>query len=164
MEADVSVTAIMTPGNQGQRPETTVRTAQVSREDQEETVRTEADVSVTAIMTPEIRVRDAEMMVRTAQVSREDQEETARDGGGRFRDGNNDSRNQGQGRRNDGQRPSGGRNREEAVWAAKFRSDGKTDHQRIQKSAMTAEETTVRMKVDKFEEQKSNRLGQGGNK
>ena len=56
----------------------TVRTAQVSREDQEETVRTEADVSVTAIMTPEIRVRDAEMTVKTAQVSREDQEETAR--------------------------------------------------------------------------------------
>ena len=56
----------------------TVRTVQVSREDQEETARMEADVSVTAIMTPEIRVRDAEMTVRTAQVSREDQEETAR--------------------------------------------------------------------------------------
>ena len=42
----------------------TVRTAQVSREAQEETVRMEADVSVTAIMTPEIRVRDAEMTVR----------------------------------------------------------------------------------------------------
>ena len=42
----------------------TVRTAQVSREDQEETARMEADVSVTAIMTPEIRARDAEMTVR----------------------------------------------------------------------------------------------------
>ena len=42
----------------------TVRTAQVSREAQEETARMEADVSVTVIMTPEIRVRDAEMTVR----------------------------------------------------------------------------------------------------
>ena len=121
MEApDVSRDGNNDSRNQGQgRAEMTVRTRAASREDQEETTRMEADVSVAAIMTPEIRARDAEMTVRTStRSSREDQErEDSQNGGGRFRDGNNDSRNQGQGRRNDGQRPSGGRN-QEAVWAA----------------------------------------------
>ena len=58
------MTAIMTPEIRVRDAEMTVKTAQVSREDQEETARMEADVSVTAIMTPEIRAKDAEMTVR----------------------------------------------------------------------------------------------------
>ena len=58
------MTAIMTPEIRVRDAEMMVKTAQVSREDQEETARMEADVSVMAIMTPEIRARDAEMTVR----------------------------------------------------------------------------------------------------
>ena len=66
------MTAIMTPEIRVRDAEMTVKTAQVSREDQEETARMEADVSVMAIMTPEIRARDAEMTARTGAASRED--------------------------------------------------------------------------------------------
>ena len=161
--------------NDSRKPGGRFRTVQVSREDQEETVRTEADVSVTVIMTPEIRVRDAETTVRTAQVSREDQEETVRmeadvstkksvDGqthpeAGRFRDGNNDSRNQGQGRRNDGQRPSGGRNQ-----GSRMGGGSAVIEKPITKESRNRNDrgrNDRQDKVDKFES-KSNRLGQGG--
>ena len=80
-------------------------------------------------------------------------------GGGRFRDGNNDSRNQGQGRRNDGQRPSGGRNQgsrmggSSAVMEKPITKESRNRNDRGRNDRQD--------KVDKFES-KSNRLGQGG--
>ena len=80
-------------------------------------------------------------------------------GGGRFRDGNNDSRNQGQGRRNDGQRPSGGRNQGSrmgggsAVMEKPITKESRNRNDRGRNDRQD--------KVDKFES-KSNRLGQGG--
>ncbi|MFR3903513.1 translation initiation factor IF-2, partial [Hominisplanchenecus sp.] len=79
--------------------------------------------------------------------------------GGRFRDGNNDSRNQGQGRRNDGQRPSGGRNQGSrmgggsAVMEKPITKESRNRNDRGRNDRQD--------KVDKFES-KSNRLGQGG--
>ena len=80
-------------------------------------------------------------------------------GGGRFRDGNNDSRNQGQGRRNDGQRPSGGRNqgsRMDGGSAVIEKPITKESRNRNDRGRNDRQD-----KVDKFES-KSNRLGQGG--
>ena len=80
-------------------------------------------------------------------------------GGGRFRDGNNDSRNQGQGRRNDGQRPSGGRNqgsRMDGGSAVMEKPITKESRNRNDRGRNDRQD-----KVDKFES-KSNRLGQGG--
>ena len=80
-------------------------------------------------------------------------------GGGRFRDGNNDSRNQGQGRRNDGQRPSGGRSQGSrmgggsAVMEKPITKESRNRNDRGRNDRQD--------KVDKFES-KSNRLGQGG--
>ena len=80
-------------------------------------------------------------------------------GGGRFRDGNSDSRNQGQGRRNDGQRPSGGRNQGSrmgggsAVMEKPITKESRNRNDRGRNDRQD--------KVDKFES-KSNRLGQGG--
>ena len=80
-------------------------------------------------------------------------------GGGRFRDGNKDSRNQGQGRRNDGQRPSGGRNQGSrmgggsAVMEKPITKESRNRNDRGRNDRQD--------KVDKFES-KSNRLGQGG--
>ena len=80
-------------------------------------------------------------------------------GGGRFRDGNNDSRNQGQGRRNDGQRPSSGRNQGSrmgggsAVMEKPITKESRNRNDRGRNDRQD--------KVDKFES-KSNRLGQGG--
>ena len=80
-------------------------------------------------------------------------------GGGRFRDGNNDSRNQGQGRRNDGQRPSGGRNQGSrmgggsAVMEKPITKESRNRNDRGRNDRQD--------KVYKFES-KSNRLGQGG--
>ena len=80
-------------------------------------------------------------------------------GGGRFRDGNNDSRNQGQGRRNDGQRPSGGRNQ-----GSRMGSGSAVMEKPITKESRNRNDrgrNDRQDKVDKFES-KSNRLGQGG--
>ena len=78
-------------------------------------------------------------------------------GGGRFRDG--DSRNQGQGRRNDGQRPAAGRSQGSrmgggsAVMEKPITKESRNRNDRGRNDRQD--------KVDKFES-KSNRLGQGG--